>query len=340
MVSPRRPRSGRLRPAIGALCLALLCVPTPAEAVSPEPDKAEVERPTWRFRRYDRPVKVVVLAGSIGAFPGPGYPRLIQDQCAAVDVKNLSKTGLGAWALKKRFREQVLKNRYLDLRDGEFWLLWAGGLNSIASPERTNRYARDTFVAARARGFHTAAFTLTPWGDDRDKKRWAGLTGLRYRKATQKVVDYLMGRLEPRQALGTQAVKRSVEPDAPWLPEELPEVAVDLYDSVLRDRDAPGRDVQAMRAALEADRGFQKTLDGLEPAAKAERLGSESALAADIPHWYLRPELRSFDHIHLNKAGHRTVFRAACPGLPASWKCDCALPEPADSADKAQSSDG
>lgn len=307
--------------------LLALVVTGSARAEPADTDGAEAAAeapPTWRFRQQDRSVKLVVLAGSVGAFMGDGYPRLIERHCAEVEVENLSKTGLGAWALKKRFRDQVLKNRYLDLRKGEHWLLWAAGVNSIASPERTNRYARDTFVMAKARGFRTVAFTPSPWGAESDRRRWAGLEGLRYRRATQKVADYLMGRLTPRAAFGSQVSKRTVAASAPWQPEELPEVAVDLYDSDLRDRGASVRDVAAMRTALERDKGFLRSLEGLDPAAREQAIAREAAYAASLPRWYLRPEFRSFDHIHLNAAGHRALFRVACPALPASWRCDCA----------------
>ena len=48
-----------------------------------------------------------------------------------------------------------------------------------------------------------------------------------------------------------------------------------------------------------------------------------AAMAAEIPRWFLREELRSFDHIHPNSEGHRLIAEAACPRLPASWGCEC-----------------
>ncbi|HRI08397.1 MAG TPA: hypothetical protein PKW35_11290, partial [Nannocystaceae bacterium] len=47
------------------------------------------------------------------------------------------------------------------------------------------------------------------------------------------------------------------------------------------------------------------------------------AEAAAIPQWFLRAELRSFDHIHPNAEGHRRIAEYACPHLPASWGCEC-----------------
>ena len=46
--------------------------------------------------------------------------------------------------------------------------------------------------------------------------------------------------------------------------------------------------------------------------------------AMDVPKWYLKPELRSFDHIHPNTEGHRVIAKETCGQLPASWGCDCA----------------
>jgi hypothetical protein len=53
------------------------------------------------------------------------------------------------------------------------------------------------------------------------------------------------------------------------------------------------------------------------------RCSSDAATAAEIPRWFLREELRSFDHIHPNSEGHRLIAEAACPRLPASWGCEC-----------------
>jgi hypothetical protein len=297
----------------------------PAES-SPAAAKQEMPaEPTWRFRRRDRPVKVVVLAGSVGAFRGRSYARSLGEACHAVEIKNLSKQGLGAWALKRRFREQVLGNRRINLaaKGQEHWLLFGGVLNSVAMPEGSNRHVRELFVAAHRRGMKIVALTPTPWGSEWDKRRWAGVAGLKYRKDTQKVVDFLMGRLTPAEALGPLARKRKHGPNAPWDPTELADVRIDLYDSPLRDRDATPRDPVAMREALQADRTWQRAHADLDPAERRRQLEADVALLSEIPRWYLRPELRSFDHIHLNAQGHGQVAAIACPSLPASWQCRC-----------------
>ena len=61
--------------------------------------------------------------------------------CRNVEVKNLSKTGYGAYWLRKRFMQQVVENGYVNLRDPdyEYWLVFQGGLNSVGTPEEFSR---------------------------------------------------------------------------------------------------------------------------------------------------------------------------------------------------------
>jgi hypothetical protein len=268
---------------------------------------------------------VVVLAGSIGAGRRHSYAVQLGKLCENIEVKNLSKTGLGAWGLKKRFRQQVLKNRRIPFSapDREYWLVFGGGLNSVAMPENTNWQVRELARLAHRRGIRVVALSLTPWGDEADSRRWAGVAGLRYRRATQKVVDFVMGRLSPREALGAHARRRTKGADAPWRPEELPDVAVDLYDSALRDASAEPRDLQAMRDALASDRSWQRAHAKLPEDERARVLEQDARLAAQIPRFYLREDLRSFDDIHPNALGHRLIAEIACPALPRSWGCSC-----------------
>jgi lysophospholipase L1-like esterase len=46
-------------------------------------------------------------------------------------------------------------------------------------------------------------------------------------------------------------------------------------------------------------------------------------MLADLPRWYLRKDLRSFDHIHPNEKGHAIIAETMCPKLPESWGCTC-----------------
>jgi len=305
---------------------------SPPESATQDPaPAAEASEPSqWRFSRRDKPVKVMVLAGSIGAGRRHSYAVQLRRMCEHIEVKNLSKTGLGAWGLKKRFKRQVLGNRRIPFSapDREYWLLSGGGLNSVAMPESTNWQIRELNRLAHRRGIKVVALSVTPWGDESDRRRWAGAAGLRYRQATQKVVDFLMGRLSPREALGAYAGRRAEGADAPWGPEELPDVAVDLYDSLLRDANAEPRDLQAMRDALASDRRWQRAHAKLTEEERARVLEEDAQLAAEIPRYYLREELRSFDDVHPNAEGHRLIAEIACPALPRSWGCNC--PAPAD----------
>ncbi len=294
----------------------------PAEAEPP---------PTWRFRKADKPVKVVVLAGSIGAYRRNPYSQQLASMCTNVEIKNISKTGLGAWALKKRFQQQVIDNDRLrwNQEGEEHWLIFGGGLNSVGNPRSTNHHMRRLFEVAHRRGMKVVAMTLTPWGDEKDK-RWRGIGGLRSLRTTQAVVDFTLGRLTPAQALGSFAAKRRVEADAPWQANEIPDIAIDLYDSVLRDREAPMRDLNVMREDLAKDKAWQRAHKELDDFQRANALELDAIAATEIPRWYMRPELRAFDHIHPNADGHRLMAETMCPQLPASWGCTCPVADRAE----------
>jgi hypothetical protein len=320
-------RLGVQRPgtwASAAALMAVLLAPLEVASQDPETEPEAEPPPTWRFKKADRPVKVVVLAGSIGAWPKKPYAEHFQKMCSQVEVKNLSKVGEGAFALRQRFMSQFVENRYLDLKDPnlEYWLVFQGGLNSVGTPEKTNKEIRQLFLSAHKRGIKVVGLSLTPWGEDADKRRWAGIAGLEYKRHTQIVVDYVVGRLTPQQALGIYRSSRP-DPDAPWDPAELADVGIDLYDSDLRDRSAALRDVAKLRAALAKDSEWLADHASLDEAALAQALDEAAQQAAEIPRWYLRPELHSFDHIHPNEQGHALIAEIACPQLPASWGCTC-----------------
>jgi hypothetical protein len=320
---------------IGVLAVCAALLPTPAQSAEPAHGDlptgsdetaatTEPERPTWRFRRADKPVKVVVLAGSIGAFRREPYAAHLERMCSEVEVRNLSKTGLGAWALRKRFAEQVLDNPWVRPRavEGEeYWLVFGGGLNSVGAPFTTNHHIRRLFLLAHENAFRVVGLTLTPWGDEADR-RFRGLGGLEYRRATQVVSDFILGRLTPREALGSHASSRG-DARAPWSSQELPDVAIDLYDSPLRDRDATVRDHDAMRQLVLDDRRWQREHADLDEPTRVLMREREAFMASELPRWYLRAELRSFDHIHPNAEGHRLIATIMCPQLPASWGCTC-----------------
>jgi hypothetical protein len=280
--------------------------------------------PRWRFRDDTRSVKVVVLAGSIGAWQRDPYAERLESRCSAVEVVNISKAGLGAWALKKHFEEQVLGNRRIDLDDDdhEYWLIYGGGLNTVWDPSRNNHYVKNTFVKAHMAGMRVVAITVTPWGSERDK-RWRGVQGLHSRRDTQRIVDFTLGRLEPAEALGSYASRRPAGADGPWDPLEVADIAIDLYDSVLRDADAPLRDLQASRRALQEDSSWRRAHREQDEDERAAALTADAQTLSEVPRWYLRPELHSFDHIHPNAEGHRLMAAVMCPQLPQSWRCRC-----------------
>jgi hypothetical protein len=299
--------------------------PSPATPGAEDPPVATY--PAWRFRKDDRPIKVIVLAGSIGAWPKQPYAERIQQLCANVEVKNLSTVGEGALALKQRFRKQVLENPGTQRGDARFehWLVFQGGLNSVGTPEMTNHHLRELFVLAHAKGFSVVGLTLTPWGDASDKGSWRGARALESYRNTRKVVDYVLGRLTPADALASYTAKRKVAAprEAAWNADELPDVAVDLFDSGLRDPSRPLGDVAQARAGLLKDARWRRRHAHLGDTARELVALYDAMTLAGIERWWLRPELRSFDHIHPNAEGHRIMAETACPTLPASWGCSC-----------------
>lgn len=329
-MAPRRSRAEALSTGAAVLLcgIAALCFPSsgspPTASAQSGGGGFATEDPQWRFVLHDRPVKVVVLAGSIGAFRGDPYARHIHNWCANAEVRNLSKVGFGAWQLYERFRREVVSNPRMPMSDdNELWLVWNGGLNSASVSQRTNHYIRRTFVDAHRRGMRVVGLTLTPWGDLGDRRRWGGASGLETYRNTRRIVDFVMGRLPPRAALGDHAAQRDVAPDAPWADDELADLRIDLYDSTLRHRDAPLRDVAEMRSALERDARTRRMLEPLSESARSLRLDADARMLAELPRWFLRPEYRAFDPVHPNREGHRAIADAVCPRLPASWGCEC-----------------
>jgi hypothetical protein len=309
-----------------ALPVAVIAAPPPAADPAAAPEAAP-EPVNWGFRKADRPVKVVVIAGSVGAWLKQPYAKRFEQMCPNIEVKNLSKVGQGAGALKTRFREQVIENRRLNFGDDalEYWLVFQGGLNSVAMPERTNRYIRDLNVLAHRRGMSVVNLSLTPWGDTSDRKRWSGGEALKYFDATRKIVDFAMGRLDPQTALGSE-VSRRQDPDAPWSDNELPDVSIDLYDSPLRNAEATATPIDDARRALERDSGWKRKHSKLSEAEREAALDRDARTLSEIPRWWMKTEYRAFDHIHPNTDGHDVIARWACPALPESWGCSC--PDP------------
>lgn len=269
---------------------------------------------TWRWHQDDRPVKVVFLGGSIGAWPSGSFAQYLEAACSKIEIRNLSKTGYGALQLRQRYRAQVLKNPGGKPREGqEHWLVHSGGLNSIGSPSITITETMNAIVAAHRAGAKVVGLSLTPWGKEAER-RWKEFAGIASRKKTESSADYLQGRLNRAEALGA-FVESERRGDPNWLPEELPDVAVNLYDSELRDKSAALRDTEKLGKLWDRNRKLQAQYPDRAAAVVA---------AAEIPRWYLRPELHSFDHIHPNGPGHKLMATLVCPSMPATWGCNCA----------------
>jgi len=261
--------------------------------------------------RTPRPVRAVVVGGSISMYYKGNYGEYLQHGCKNLEVVNRAKVGAGGRALVKRLKTAVLQDKQLmkEVRRGEAWLIFQGGLNSVFSPEMTNWYLARMFKLAADSGMRTFALTLTPWGDDGDK-RFKGWEGLRYVRATKMINRFLLAKLTPDQALGRRAAKHPHE----WLKGELPEVAVDVYHSELRAKSAP------LRAEAPLRKSFRRSRYRKRGAQKDKLI--EQARA--VPRGYLAKGYRDFDHIHPNTKGHRLLAVMACKKAPASWGCDCA----------------
>ena len=272
----------------------------------------------WRFQDAERPVKAVVIGGSVAAWPRGGFGQFVEAVCPRVEVVNRGKARLGARKLRERFRKQILRNRRIDPAAHEStWVIFMGGLNSVGTPKSTNRSVAAILREAHEHGLGTVALSLTPWGSERDR-RWRRAAGLRSQDNTRLAVDYLMGRLTPAEAFGPGRAG-----DAAFAPGELPDIAVDLYDSELRARDAPLREEERTRGLVARAKPVRAELKALPEDQRPARLEARVAQARALPQWYLRAELRAFDHIHPNMEGHRVIARSACPKLPESWGCRC-----------------
>lgn len=299
MTMRRSPQLEAAARAAAALLLILLCASAPL---------AKAEAAEFKTKR---PIRAVVLGGSISMYYKGNYGQYLEFGCKNLEVVNRAKVGAGGPALVKRLNKEILGNKALmgELRAAkEHWLLFQGGLNSVWSPWMTNYNLAKMFAAASGGGFKTFALSLTPWGDDSDK-RFRGWEGVWTHRATRKINSYLFGKLQPDAAFGRYGKDHAHE----WMKGEVPDVAVDLWNIGLRDKDAKLRD----KAALEAS--FGKSRYRKETQNKAKLV--EEARA--VPRNYLDKRFRDFDHIHPNSDGHRLMAVAACKRAPASWGCDC-----------------
>ncbi len=286
---------------------------------------AHAEEPgTWRFSDDSKAVKIVVIGGSVAAYEAGSFGQWVQHTCKSVEVVNRAKAKLGAAELRQRLIAQVLKNRRVDPKSKETWLLFLGGLNSVGTPEKTNVEVGKAFRAAHDAGLKTLGISINPWGSE-DDRRWKGVEGLAYWEHTQKTVDFLLGRLTPAEAFGKDAAALTDAKDATRFGTGvLPDIGVDVWDSTLRDRSAKARDRDKLTKAAKRSEWVKKRLATVPEAEREAKLAALVEQAATLPQWFMPKELHAFDAIHPNGDGHKEIARAICKKAPASWGCDCA----------------
>jgi len=294
------------------LLLGLAGFAPPAQAGDDAPGR-------WRFKLAERPVKAVIVGGSVSAWPRGGYGQFLQAACSRVEVVNRGKARLGAKALRRRVKSQIFKNRRIDIAGHEAtWLIFHGGLNSISTPQATNREVARALKSAHEKGLKTLGLSVGPWGSELDK-RWKRAAGLRYRSWTALSVDFLMGRLSPEEAFGPARAGTDFEPG------EQPDIAVDIYDSALRDAEAPLREHPRMARFVKVDDWVKRSLKGVKGEAREAKLTELTSEAYALPRWFMKKELHAFDHVHPGMDGHRIIAQTMCPKLPESWGCQCDL---------------
>jgi len=265
--------------------------------------------PAFRTRRAER---AVVVGGSISTFYGGNFGQFLQFGCKDLEVINRGEVGAGAAKIHQTVRDDLLADDGLLAGDGDHrWLIVQGGLNSVWMPEATSWWLSRTFAAAHAAGVKVVALSLTPWGSD-DDPRFAGYKALRLHRATAHIVEFVMGRLTPQAALGARNARRS--PPDRWSDAERPDVAVDLWNSDLREGD---------RAALRNRAPLAASFDRSPYRKRKEERDALVAAAAAVPRQYLARRYWSFDHTHPSSAGHRLMAALVCQQAPVAWGCDC-----------------
>ena len=318
-MSSRRPdRASLVRIATLAMAtLSVVALATPAHAQEGE------EPGTWRFTDDTKAVKVVVIGGSVSAYPAGSFAQWLPAVCRDIEIVNRGKAKLGAADLRRRFTAQVLKNRRIDeATKKKTWLLFLGGLNSIGTPETTNLDLAKTFKAAKDAGLSTMGVTINPWGSETDH-RWQGIDGLAYWEHSQRAVDFLLGRLNPAQAFGEAIAKTMADPSR-FDAGQLPDIAVDVWDGPLRDLTAAPRDLDKLRRGAKRSTWVKKRLDKLPDGERPAALEALLQRASELPRWFMRQDFVAFDPIHPNAQGHKEIARAICSKAPPTWGCACA----------------
>lgn len=262
--------------------------------------------------RTQRPIKAVVLGGSISMYYAGNFGQFLHYGCRDLEVINRGQVGAGARKILGNLREQVVAEKGFSVLPGKGWVIVQGGLNSVWAPQSTSWWLSRIFVEAHDAGFQVAALSLSPWGSD-DDPRFDGWKGLRLHVATEHVVDFVLGRLKPAEALGRRAGQRTGASDT-WESNELPDLAVDLWRSPLKAGNAA-----KLREAGPLDASYGSGPGAHHPDERKAWIDRARA----TPRQYLAKTYHDFDHIHPNTAGHRLIAALLCQQAPKEWRCDC-----------------
>ncbi len=127
----------------------------------------------------------------------------------------------------------------------------------------------------------------------------------------------MMGRLSAEEAFGPSRA------GSEYAEGERPDVAVDIYDSALRDADAPLRENKRMARFVKIDDWVKRTLKGVTGEEREARLAVFTEEALGLPRWYMKRDFHAFDHVHPGIDGHRVIAQTMCPKLPETWGCSC-----------------
>lgn len=254
------------------------------------------DAPVWRT---DRPHKAVVIGGSISKYFAGNFGQFLEHGCSKLEVLNRGEVGAGGAKLLRNLQREVLDKPAVlrPMQGGKGWILFQGGLNSVAQVRGTMQRLAELFSLAHSADLRVLALSLTPWGADSDA-RFAGWKGLQLHQATAEVSRFLTGKPAA---------------DSGFVADQLPDIGIDLWNSELRDAQAPLRAAAPLEASF-ASSPYRKD---------TQRKGEWVAAARAVPRHYLAAAYRGFDHTHPGTAGHRLMAALACQQAPAEWQCDC-----------------
>ena len=237
--------------------------------------------------------QVLVLGDSIAAFPGANFGNVLQSACKNTLWRNISKSKLDANQLLKRLdnylNDKTGKANWRHLPNPKYLIVF-GGINSVENPAKTIEALRQIFVTAHSNEFIPIGLTLTPWGDLKDK-RWRGANSVLTMAYTKRIVDFVMGRLNPRQALK--------ETRMTWKGLEQPTIKIDLFDSELREKDADLWPTKNLKKSLLNHKTLGPYINSLKAEAQQKKLKKLVDAYRSFPRWFLAKKYRSFDYIHV-----------------------------------------